>query len=363
MTVTDTFETEEQVCNYLSIPWPDVRASVRALHQASLTLGDSPHADLIRIDTCHRIRLAQDAIFARNADPRPEYIHTLDAATSYVRAAATLPQANTDRPGEPGAPTALDVTAQHYGRLWGGFSPDHYFDEATALLRTRLERTGFDLARAQSERVIDVGCGGGRYSVALRRLGFAEVVGVDWSTEAIETANARIAEAGISNVSYRRANVLELPFGDAEFDVVFSNGVLHHTLDTQRGLNELRRVVRPGGRAWIYLYGRPGGLDRLTHYIARLLLRRSSHEVCRRYCHALGIPANRTFFLLDLWLTPIAEAYSPDEMDEMLKNAGFRSWRRVERGADQDLVERLYQREPYGEIKYGVGENRYIAEA
>jgi 2-polyprenyl-3-methyl-5-hydroxy-6-metoxy-1,4-benzoquinol methylase len=364
VTQTDKIETMQAVCDYLAIPWPGLRTALDRMHIAALALGDSPHADLRRMDVCHSIRLAQDAIFAAFADPVPAYTMLIDNAARYLEAGHALPLAQSQRPVDTEGQSALDITASHYGALWGGFSPEHYFDEATTLLRTRLERNGFDLSRAPNERVLDIGCGGGRYSVALKRLGFREVVGVDWSTEAIGVANARVAEAKISGVTYQRADVLQLPFADGEFDVVFSNGVLHHTVDCQKGVDEFARVVKPGGRGWLYLYHRPGGLDRLTHYLARLMLKYASHEVCRRYCNSLGLAANRIFFLLDLWLTPIAEGYTPVEMDAMLTSTGkFKSWRRCERGEDRDLVERIYQKEPFAEAKFGVGENRYILEA
>lgn len=361
MTVTDRFETADEVCDYLVIG-PEVRDAFARLHEASKRLGDSPHADLLRMDACHRIRLAQDNIFASAADPVPLYARVLDAAAKALDAGNALPLAQSEVSRHEGD-TQQDVTATHYGHLWGGFSPDHYFGEATELLRARFERNGFDLSRAPRERVLDAGCGGGRYSVALKKLGFAEVVGVDWSPQGIAVANARVDEANIAGVSYRQAAVLNLPFEAGEFDVVFSNGVLHHTYDTQRGVDELHRVMKPGGRGWLYLYHRPGGLDRLTHYVARLLLKHARHEVCRRYCHALGLAANRIFFLLDLWLTPIAEAYTPAEMEEMMGKAGFKEWRRCARGSDQDLAEKIYQQEPYAEVKYGVGENRYLIDA
>jgi ubiquinone/menaquinone biosynthesis C-methylase UbiE len=298
-------------------------------------------------------------VFSAGSDPVPAYATVITNAAVQLEAASTLPLADSTVPPDD-SETAQDATANHYGALWGGFSPEHYFDEATALLRARFERNGFDLAPLAGKRVLDGGCGGGRYSVALKNLGAGEVVGVDWSKQGIAVANERVKQANIAGVTYRQADVLELPFKDGEFDFVFSNGVLHHTYNTQRGIDELRRVLKPGGGGWLYLYHRPGGLDRLTHYLARLLLKRSNKEVCRRYCHALGLPANRIFFLLDLWLTPIAECYTPAEMDAMMKAGGFKSWRRCERGADQDLAERIYQREPYAEAKYGVGENRYL---
>jgi ubiquinone/menaquinone biosynthesis C-methylase UbiE len=361
MTVTDTFDTVDDVCDYLVLP-DTLREPLRRLQAAASRLGTTSHADLVRIDLCHRIRLAQDSIFAAVADPVPAYARLIELATRSIEASLELPLADIELMSHEGD-TPQDVTATHYGHLWGGFSPEHYFGEATELLRARFERNGFDLSKAPRERVLDAGCGGGRYSVALKKLGFAEVVGVDWSTQGIAVANARIQEANIAGVSYQTADVLKLPFSNGEFDVVFSNGVLHHTYDTQRGVDELHRVMKPGGRGWLYLYHRPGGLDRLTHYLARLLLKHARHEVCRRYCHALGMPANRIFFFLDLWLTPIAEAYTPAEMDTMLGAAGFQKWRRAARGADQDLVEQIHAGEPFATAKYGVGENRYLIDA
>jgi ubiquinone/menaquinone biosynthesis C-methylase UbiE len=362
MTVTDKIDTVEALVEYLMMPWPELATPLRRVHSASLALGDSPHADLLRMDACHRVRLAQDRIFASADDPVPAYAAVLDAVATGLEAAGRLPLAASEVAFD-ATPSEKDATATHYGKLWGDFSPAHYFDEATALLRTRLERNGFDLSSARHQRVLDAGCGGGRYSVALSRLGFGKVVGLDWSTQGIALATERAAQAGVRDVTYVTGDVLALPFEDREFDVVFSNGVLHHTTDTRRGVREMARVLKPGGRAWLYLYHRPGGLDRLTQYFAHLLLRRARHEVCRRYCNALGLPGNRVFFLLDLWLTPICEAYTPAEMDEMLRDVQFKHWRRAERGADYDAVERLFQREPNADRKYGVGENRYIIDA
>ncbi|HEY5927928.1 MAG TPA: class I SAM-dependent methyltransferase [Kofleriaceae bacterium] len=362
MTTSDKIETTDEVCEYLQIPYEQLRAPLQRLQAASVAHGNSPHADLMRMDVCHRIRLAQDRVFAAGTDPVPEYARVISDAAAQLESSSKLPLADSVMPPDD-SETPQDATANHYGALWGGFSPDHYFDEATALLRARLERNGFDLAKVSGMRVLDGGCGGGRYSVALKRLGFGEVVGVDWSKQGIAVANERVKQAKIAGVSYQQADVLKLPFADGEFDFVFSNGVLHHTYDTQRGIAELRRVTKPGGAGWLYLYHRPGGLDRLTHYVARLLLKRANKEVCRRYCNALGLAANRIFFLLDLWLTPIAECYTPDEMSAMMKEAGFTSWRRCARGADQDLAEHIYQREPFAEAKYGVGENRYFIDA
>ena len=54
----------------------------------------------------------------------------------------------------------------------------------------------------------------------------------------------------------RQGSVLDLPFADGRFDVVFSHGVLHHVPDIKQAQNEIHRVLRPGGELVIMLYAR-----------------------------------------------------------------------------------------------------------
>jgi len=61
-------------------------------------------------------------------------------------------------------------------------------------------------------------------------------------------------------VVFEHGNVLALPFATSGFAIVFSNGVLHHTVDWEQGVKELVRVLKPGGLGWLYLIENPGGL-------------------------------------------------------------------------------------------------------
>ncbi|GAA0970414.1 class I SAM-dependent methyltransferase [Actinocorallia libanotica] len=92
--------------------------------------------------------------------------------------------------------------------------------------------------------LLDVGCGPGSITVDLAsRVG--KVVGVDLAAEVLEEARAK-AE-GVANVSFRAADVYELPFEDGTFDVVHTHQTLQHVADPVRALREMRRVCRPGG--------------------------------------------------------------------------------------------------------------------
>ena len=79
------------------------------------------------------------------------------------------------------------------------------------------------------KRCLDVGCGGGRYSLAMARMGAKSVVGVDVSESGLTDAAMRAERMGYANVTFKQASALELPFADAEFDFVCCSGVLHHT--------------------------------------------------------------------------------------------------------------------------------------
>src|SRR6266704_7168255 len=94
-------------------------------------------------------------------------------------------------------------------------------------------------------RILDVGCGTGANLQLLSKFGVAE--GVDVSTEALEFCRAR----GLSRVKQGAAE--SLPYEDAQFDLVTGLDVVEHLDDDVAGLSEMFRVLRPGGRALLFV--------------------------------------------------------------------------------------------------------------
>jgi 2-polyprenyl-3-methyl-5-hydroxy-6-metoxy-1,4-benzoquinol methylase len=93
-----------------------------------------------------------------------------------------------------------------------------------------------------SERVLDVGCGEGRFAAELGKTG-AEVVGIDVAAEPLRRARERYPELDLRQISAEGAWPLE----DASFDAVWAGEVIEHVTDTAGWLSELRRVLRSGG--------------------------------------------------------------------------------------------------------------------
>ena len=103
-------------------------------------------------------------------------------------------------------------------------------------------------------RLLEVGCGMGTDLLQFSR-GGARCVGVDLTPRSIEITQHRFKLYGADG-AFMISDAEHLPFRDESFEVVYSNGVLHHTPDTEGAIREVHRVLRPGGIAKVMLYHR-----------------------------------------------------------------------------------------------------------
>jgi arsenite methyltransferase len=106
---------------------------------------------------------------------------------------------------------------------------------------------------APGERVLDLGSGAGTDSlIAAQIVGEqGHVTGIDMTQEMLAKAGAAAAEMGATNVEFVEGEAERLPFPDASFDVVISNGVIDLVPDKDAVFSELFRVLAPGGRIQI----------------------------------------------------------------------------------------------------------------
>jgi arsenite methyltransferase len=100
------------------------------------------------------------------------------------------------------------------------------------------------------ERVLDLGSGAGTDSLIAAQMVGEEghVTGIDMTHEMLVKARAAAAEMGATNVEFVEGEAERLPFPDATFDVVISNGVIDLIPDKDAVFTELYRVLAPGGR-------------------------------------------------------------------------------------------------------------------
>jgi ubiquinone/menaquinone biosynthesis C-methylase UbiE len=154
-----------------------------------------------------------------------------------------------------------------------------------------------NLSREGERRVLDAGCGtGGMMSWLTRYANRGEVMGIDLSPNALEFAHR-------DHRNLSRASVAHLPFADASFDLVTSFDVLQHVPADQdaRAINEIHRVLRPGGIAFLrvsaYQWMRSGHDDALDvkqrYNIGELseVMRRAGFQIRRAtYANTLLFP-------------------------------------------------------------------------
>lgn len=172
------------------------------------------------------------------------------------------------------------------------------------------------------KRDLDIGCGQGALANYLPRLG-ATVVGVDMSAVSLLRTMAGAAEVGnVDRVRLSAADAGHLPFPTDCFDAVSSMGVLHHTPDTRKGVQELHRVLIPGGLAIVMLYrsGNPKwwmtwvmrGLSRLVYSFTR-----EPQAIANRLRARHRADDRRGTALMELFGVPVLKAFSNRQACQM----------------------------------------------
>lgn len=219
------------------------------------------------------------------------------------------------------------VTGQLFSGLWGPYGAE-LFEESVHLFLKRLRLAQFDSDWFQDKMCLDAGCGGGRNSIAMARLGARSVTGIDLGEGGLRDARER--SAGMSNVRFQRASILDIPFPDESFDMVWCAGVLMSTADEERALDELARVTKKGAYLYLLVYATEGMRWPLIQWLRPLAAEIGEENLERAIQHA-DLPANKRRTFLDDLFCPRLDFYHWERLQRMLKSRGFR---RVERWGD-----------------------------
>ena len=246
-------------------------------------------------------------------------------------------------------------TSNLYTSLWHGYTDDVIINESQKFI---LYRLGNEIIEKQvkGKKVLDLGCGSGRNSLALSSLGAAKVIGMDYHRQSYQRSQ-EIAKNQRMNIEFREGNALALPFEDKEFDFVYSNGVLHHTQDWKGAIDEYFRVMKTSG--FIYLYATGG-----FFWTTRKVMRQIFLEIPQRYClevlHNIGMPSHRMIFM-DVWFVPIEDHLSKAELETIFSQKVSFFKKLVSRNPI-DLDKALMDYPEEGTMVWGEGEHRYFVQ-
>jgi len=169
-------------------------------------------------------------------------------------------------------------------------------------------------------RVLEVAPGPGYFGIELARMGDFDITGLDISRSFVEMAQGNAARAGV-RVEFRLGSASEIPFQNGQFDFLFCRAAFKNFSEPQRALQEMCRVLRPGGRAWIIDLRRNASLASINQEVARM---------------GLG--------LFSAWLTRLAfrysllkRAYNKPEFERLLAQTEFGHFMVEEQGIGLDI--------------------------
>ena len=165
-----------------------------------------------------------------------------------------------------------DLAKQDVQAFWGSLYDSLYDDVDGGLTREQM-LAGIDdledmfrmrdymtvrempLHELKGKKVLEIGPGAGGHSVLFAKYGaIMSSADITFSRARATQAKFDLMEDMADGCLAMQSDAENLPFADATFDIVYSNGVLHHTPDTEQAINEVYRVLKPGGQAVIMLY-------------------------------------------------------------------------------------------------------------
>lgn len=160
-------------------------------------------------------------------------------------------------------------TSETFG--FKGAKRDTFEGEVTRYMHQWLQEKYGDMATANwlddhgpTPLVLDAGCGAAMSGLALFKpvLNRIRYLGVDVSS-AVDVAARRFREQAFEG-GFVQADLMQLPLPPESVDIIFSEGVLHHTDNTQAALRAVVRHLKPGGRILFYVYRKKGPIREFT---------------------------------------------------------------------------------------------------
>lgn len=225
-----------------------------------------------------------------------------------------------------------EKVGRFYDKIWRKYIPEYTASEKHWELFYTDEEV-------KNKHILDAGCGTGIFSLIFAEKGAIKVEGIDISEGSLETARSLKNKLRLQNVDFNEDNMLQLSFKDETFDITWAWGAVHHTIEPLKAIEELIRVLKPGGSLLLAVYNK----TKLTfiHEALRKILIRTPKKSWEPLSKILAIFLAPFVFLfkkreksrrgekleeliLDWYFVPIRHYYYPDEIRLFLEKRGFR---------------------------------------
>lgn len=172
------------------------------------------------------------------------------------------------------------------------------------------ELVGF--SKMQGKRVLEIGFGPGYDALKFMQSG-ADYTGIDITEQNVERTKKHLGFFELTP-NVQQGDAESLPFSDASFDVVYSNGVLHHVPDMEKAFREAHRVLKPGGEFIVLLY------NKHSVFYAKLVL---MHIVSGKFLKETMADRRSRIETSSAGAKPLVNVYSKRETANLLQKTGF----------------------------------------
>jgi SAM-dependent methyltransferase len=174
---------------------------------------------------------------------------------------------------------------------------------------------------SRGKEVLEIGVGLGADHLAFAQAG-AHLHGVDLTPRAIEHTRRRLEAFGLQS-ALQTADAENLPFAEGTFDIVYSWGVLHHSPNTPRAIDEVWRVLRPGGSARIMVYHTHSFVGYMLWIRYALLVGKPWTSLAKIYAEHLESPGTKAYTIEEARV--LFKRFSRVEIDTVLTHGDLLS--------------------------------------
>lgn len=174
---------------------------------------------------------------------------------------------------------------------------------------------------------LDGGCGHGALTWQISEKGAKITYGVDLKPTPKENKFVDKKES----IKFVSSSLLSLPFSDIFFDFVVSTGVIHHTVDPQKVIAELVRVLKPSGKIIIGVYGKHGLFPYILSFVRLFTVKMPiiPKRIIDKLIAFLRLSSMLRYQILDYLYVTVLKRYSPKQVKNFLAKNGIKKCERV----------------------------------
>ena len=249
-----------------------------------------------------------------------------------------------------------------FSDVWVELSDEIYFDQTYNFTKTRFTKNNIDpFSFFKNKLVLDAGCGSGKFSTTIAKMGAKKVIGLDIGEKGLEFARnmAKKKEYG-RKIKYINGSLLNIPLDDNTIDLVWSNGVVHHTINYEKCISEFKRVLKKNGELFLYVNGRFGLFEVLQTTLRKLMIE-IPNQLTQQFLICAGNNTGRVYWIMDCLYAPY-EWKSKKDLISLLEKHNFRIIKQLKRGIDTDHIEMISNGLPYAALKFGEGQLKFICQ-